>query len=384
MATFMIPVRTFLLRLMLFTIPVVLVTALIFGLAVYNGEAMPLQMVIQLQATSEFPLTYFPRTAERRFQYKVMSINFRQPDIIAVGSSRVLQMRSELFNRDPDKFYNAGNQGLILSEVTGIIHAIHDEAMPKILLLEMDQYWFVHGTESLTNNVVDMSRSEDSLLDILPQTKSFWAEVIKDSIPINQILQRQDALKFIPTLGLFTINGGTGYRPDGTRPSDKLSFDSQLIDEKIERSFETIENGKKMYRQSEVIDTIALQELQGILDYLHSKDVLVIGYMPPFAPTIYQQLMDSGQYEYMLQFEPTLTPLFEQYGFAFFDFTDPAKTGTQDRDTWDGWHPSEKITSLIYLHIAEQMPDVFAEYTDISALRDILSQAEDTFIVFPY
>ncbi len=380
----MLSIKTFFLRLILFTLPVVLITAFIFGLAIYSGEAMPLPMIINIQATSESPITYYPRPSGRRFQYKVMSINQRKPDIVAVGSSRVLQMRAELFNRDPGNFYNAGIGASMMREINGIIRAIDNESMPRIVLFQMDQYWFVPGAQSLSSGVLDMTQSEDSLLDIVPQTKSFWAEVIEDSIPLNQVLRRQDAVEFTPTLSLFTITRGGGYRPDGSIQNEKWQFDPVYIEDRIERVLKIVEDGRSMYIQSRVIDTEALQELQSILEYLHSKDIEVIGYMPPFSPTIYQELMDSGKYEYMPQLEPILTALFEQYGFTFFDFTNPARTGTQDRDTWDGTHPSEKANGLIYLHIAKQMPDLFDDYTDLAVLDDVLSRTENSFMVFPY
>ena len=57
---------------------------------------------------SDDPILYRPRYGNRDLDFKVISANLRQPEVMTVGSSRVLQFRSLFFDKQPHAFYNGG------------------------------------------------------------------------------------------------------------------------------------------------------------------------------------------------------------------------------------------------------------------------------------
>ena len=67
---------------------------------------MPLPAVIQMQAGGE-PVLYRVGYGNRDQDYKLMSVEYRQPEVLMIGSSRVLQFRGQFLNNEPDIFYNA-------------------------------------------------------------------------------------------------------------------------------------------------------------------------------------------------------------------------------------------------------------------------------------
>src|SRR5262249_15069181 len=97
--------RRIFVKLAFFLLPFALILIVAVGLAVYSGEVMPLFRVIDWQ--SHVPsVRYDPLFAENHFAYKLLTAARRQPEVIAIGSSRVYEFRAELLNKNPAAFYN--------------------------------------------------------------------------------------------------------------------------------------------------------------------------------------------------------------------------------------------------------------------------------------
>jgi len=97
--------KPFWLKLCLFALPFVLAFVALTGILIYSGESMPLAMVVAMQQ-GETPVLYRPRYGNRDLTFKLMSVEARHPEVLALGSSRVLQFRSVFFNLDTSVFYN--------------------------------------------------------------------------------------------------------------------------------------------------------------------------------------------------------------------------------------------------------------------------------------
>ena len=129
----------FLLRLALYALPFAIPFVLLSGFLIYTGEAMPLWMVAQMQM-GDAPVLYRPRYGNRDLDFKTLSANLRQPEIMTVGSSRVLQFRSLFFDKQPRAFYNAGAPAWQLEQVRQLLDGL--TFTPRILIVGLDQPWF--------------------------------------------------------------------------------------------------------------------------------------------------------------------------------------------------------------------------------------------------
>ena len=90
---------------------------------IYTGEAMPLEWVARMQM-GDAPVLYRPRYGNRDLDFKTISANLRQPEIMTVGSSRVLQFRSQFFDQQPREFYNAGAPAWTLDQVVELLQRL--------------------------------------------------------------------------------------------------------------------------------------------------------------------------------------------------------------------------------------------------------------------
>src|SRR5438552_8112008 len=110
-------------------------------IAFYGGEFTPLRQIAAAQA-EQTPLLYGRAYRDNLFAYKLIATQFRKPEVLVLGSSRVQQFRSLLFNKNGTAFYNAGRATQSIYETRQFLEALDPSTLPKVLILGLDQPWF--------------------------------------------------------------------------------------------------------------------------------------------------------------------------------------------------------------------------------------------------
>src|SRR5207248_547269 len=113
----------------------------------------------------------------------------------------------------------------------------------------------------------------------------------------------------------------------------------------------------------------ALNELDGILKYAKEHGIFVIGFAPPYAPTIYGEMMADGKHTYIPKEITALQEMFKRYEFGYFDFSDATQLGATEEDMVDSFHASEFINLRMYLRMLTTLPDVLGPYSDLAYLQ---------------
>ncbi len=368
----------FWLKLFLFSLPFAIAFLVFTGILIYSGESMPLSMVVAIQQ-GDVPVLYRPRYGNRDFTYKLLSTEARQPEVLAIGSSRVLQFRSVFFNRDSSVFYNAAAPAWSLQRVDEFMRALSPDALPEVLLLSIDQVWFnpnfvpetwepeVSDFEQIF--LVNRSVIQDTLAGIRP-------------LDYGQLLRRTEPGFGGMALGIRAITDGHGFRNDGSEQYGDFLIAHWLTPEtERNRHLEWMRNGENMYVYGDSVSEEAITLLNSLLQYCQERGILVVGFFPPFAPTLYDEMLANGQHTYMPQASARVSALMAQYSYPFFDFSDGGQFGG-DGDFFDGWHGSERINLQMYITMAQALPNVFGQYSDLAPLQRAVSEAQDTFNLF--
>jgi hypothetical protein len=97
-------------------------------------------------------------------------------------------------------------------------------------------------------------------------------------------------------------------------------------------------------------DTV--KQVEEVLRLCREKDIMVTAFLPPFAPSLYRLMAESGHYDYMTKIYPALLPLFQRYGFELYDFT--GSSVIDDAMSYDGYHPDDRGSHRILLSIKAQ------------------------------
>lgn len=309
----------------------------------------------------------------------------RQPEVLAVGSSRVLQFRAGFFNRNPDVFYNAAAPAWRLPQVSALIYSLPPYLLPDVLILAIDPPWF---NAAYVGDVFPASVSD---------TDNLW---LVDRSIIQDVLKGRDFSRtgFDPSaywtrtepggsggtaLGLRAIRDGHGFRSDGSEQYGDFLIAHWLGQaQQREAHLTMMRDGQDMYVYGDTVSESALAELSALLDYAAAHGVTVIGYLPPYAPTLWAEMVAGGQHTYITTLTPRLQTLFDEKGFALFDFSDGTSIDTGDDEFYDGWHASELGNLRLYLKMLSALPDVLGRYSDATPLYELAANATDTWAVF--
>ncbi len=371
--------RAFLLRLAAYLAPFAVVVTLFTLLMLYLGESLPLALVVDLQRRAQMAdesLLYRPQFGSQDLGFKVLSVNMRAPEVVAVGSSRVLQFRAGMLTEAPAAFYNAGGPAWQLDQVESFMDGL--TTTPTILILGLDYPWFnaAYPDADLTppmNDFVRLFAVNRSVAQALIHGRTY---------DLAAVLRRDDPGSGGRALGLRAIVDGHGFRTDGSEQYGDFLIARHLYQPtERERHMRWMENGEDMYVFGDSVDDAALAQLEGILQTAKARGITVVGVLPPYAPALYAGMQARGNHTYMEVAATRLQGLFGAYGFPFFNYSDGALFGSDD-DFYDGWHGSERVYLRLFIQIAQALPDVFGPYTDLDALRSVDATAVDTWRVF--
>ena len=373
------PLR-FLLKLALYVLPFAIPFLLLCGFMVYTGESMPLRLVAQMQLSDQ-PVLYRPRWGNRDLEFKTLSANLRQPEILAVGSSRVLQFRAQFFNLQPRAFYNTGAPAWTLDQVQELTAGL--TYTPRILILGIDQSWF--------NEAVETEPFEPQVSDfahLFMANRSFMQDLVsgvigRENFDVGRYLARIEPGHGGMALGLRAIRDGHGFRNDGSEQFGDFLI-AHWLDAATERTrqLEFVEFGKWQYAFGDTVSAARMRQLEDFLRWCKERGITVIGFLPSYMPTLHQRITTDGQHNYLDALDPALAALFAQYDYPYFDFSDGAALGAADEDFYDGWHASERINLRMYARIRDALPDLLGVYSDPAYLQAADANAADTFQVF--
>lgn len=371
----------FWIKLLLFLLPFAAVCCAVSVFTLYTGEAMPLSWVVQQQIADE-TILYRPRYGNRDQQFKLLSVNMRRPQILALGSSRILQFRAGFFNRQPDAFYNAAAPAWRLPQMLELLENI--DPAPQVLLLAIDLPWF---NAAYTGDSFPDDRSDfDHLFDAnsgLVRDVLMNVPLDRSGFSLSSYLNRREPGAGGLALGLRAIRDGHGFRGDGSEQyGDFLIAGWLYAPNTREAHLVWMREGREMYAYGSTVSESALAMMERLLSVAQARGVTVIGFLPSYMPSLWDEMNARGNHSYMVDAVRALRVMFERYGYPFFDFSDAATVNTTDDEFFDGWHASELSNLRLYLHMAETLPDILGTYSDIAALREIANTANNTWTVF--
>lgn len=370
--------RRFAVKLTLFLLPFVAPLGGLLALAAYSGEAMPLALVKNHDGTS---VIYSPPTPDVGFALKLWQTIERQPDVVIIGSSRVYQFRAEMLNRQPDAFFNASGSNLMLADVIAYINGVEDAA-PEYLIAGIDQ-------RSFNADYPDWSRIEKHDQHELNGEIAFMAmrsvftRLLQGETDLSTLLSRTEPVYGQHALGVDAIENGRGYRlTDGSLQWGSMILNPEEHARWRAQDYERMTQRHDWFMTGREVNQNAIDQLDVMLRLAQSKGITVIGFAPPFAPSIYEGMATSGEHEYLPRSQAMIGEVFESYDFSYFNYTDPATVGIPEDEFFDGIHTSELGSLRIYAALLQALPDHLGAYSDLPALQQIAHATEDTMRVF--
>jgi hypothetical protein len=367
--------KSFTLRLVIFTLPMVTVLGMLWGALFVSGD---LRSPLRLIATHlQQPKLLYAIPDLAVLDYKSVALPLVAPDVVAMGSSRVLQLRQAMFTNAT--FYNLGIANGNMFYANYYVDQMNERGdYPAVILLGVDLDWFHRidfgGAHYKSGQRIGTWKHTLTFADLLNQTRLLTANLLEGKVTYDDLLSR-DASRFgddYLRIGTQTLLRGDGFRSDGsyyyytvTRSAD---FSEPLYD------LEDVRSGNdSRFNPATQADPRALEQLAQLVAMLKAlPQVTVIAFSPPYAPQLYDQMEASGEYTYFDEVRRTVRG-YEDERFWYFDFSSGDFADLRNVHYIDAFHGSELVYTIILQEMAKQVP-ALANMTDVDWLQAQLDQ----------
>jgi hypothetical protein len=336
--------KLFIKKIILFCFPIGVLILFPFVIAGVAGEFYSVRQVVKIQS-SNIETLYLPAYIDATSAYKREAFRLSDSEIVAIGTSRVMQFRDYHFD-GIGSFYNAG----------GIIHTVSDFEKagdlirlekPLMVIVGVDPHLF-RSEEQIGASEGDHSTTLDFLSSFLVSGwKNLYADILKGKVPLSEI---SEWLKDNDYIGMQARVYKSGFRNDGSMKSRSQFSRTELLQQlKVdsEKSILDINNGGG-FEFTGSLSKQHLQYLDSFLAICASQNVLVIGFIPPYISSIREALLKTDlNANKVSEFSNVMDKMFSKYEYRFFDASNPASFGSSDEYLFDTVHASDVMVDRL-------------------------------------
>lgn len=319
----------------LFLLPVFIIGIFFAALLFASGEAASVKSYVSRTAEDAPRLFELAYTYNNESTYKAHSAYLRTPEVLALGTSRIMQLRQEELPRAD--FYNAGGAVYSLGQMQSFLEYLPQK--PKVVILCLDQFFF-NGWDSYlgTKEPYQPPQYEFDFADA-------FIRILRDfslgKINPVKILSAPDTI-----VGISARSRSSGFLPDGSYQYGTMA---DVPDLTFPAENKAITEGSDRFLYADAPNEEALQEVEEFLSYCQQQQIEVVAFLPPYAPSIYQRMEESGNYLFLETLPPALASLCDAYGAEFYDFT--LVPDSEDAEFIDGYHGGDRV----YARMVKQM-----------------------------
>ena len=341
------------------------------------GEIESFASEAQLAAeTVHGPLT------ESLVNYKVQRMIELKPDVIVVGSSRVLRWRGSLFDGCDGRvtcFYNGGGTMGTMLEADQVVRRVMESYSPKVMILDVAHWNF---DPNFPDNTQELEDIDPSPLAKVRTAASSVREIVGrayDDPRIRAVLLGQVAAP-AGYRGIRAITRGEGFLPDGSyTPGIGLAeTESMSAAQRSADAVQAVVTSGHRFNWFDRADDRDLRQLKDILDLATAHHTQVVALMTPYSDDVAdaidaQPRLRTG----FADVEAKLDAIFRERGIPFVRFRRISDVGCSPEEALDGYHPGE-VCSARMLGAMLAVPAVNAilsPYASASHVRDAIAHS---------
>jgi len=315
---------------------------------------------------------------QNAYAYKMAMVRRDRPEVLALGSSRVMLFRRELFT---SSFVSAGGAANFLNEMHDFIVQMSAFHKPKLLILGLDFWWFNPLYPEPTNYDYHLGTATRLNFDKLTKPFSYMFDRRMPPMEYLRILfsgGKRNAYNGFENYGLRAAVWSNGFRGDGSHLYGEIAFglNPNYFDKKFLDTLAGVDMGTGYFTHGPGMAPERLEELRGILALCRELGIRVIAVMPPLASPVYRAIAARpGDYDHLRALREVLPGLAAEYGAEAYDFTEIEAFGTSDCEFVDGYHGGDVTYARMLAAILAKNPaSALAAHADAGMLREIVER----------
>lgn len=329
------------------------------------GEYMALPAIVERQRSDAELCLYGSVIHRDAFFYKLEGEKVEQPEIISLGSSRVLQFRGFFFRKP---FYNMGYAVDSIRSAEQLMTLLSAGGQPRILLLGVEPWWF-NGA---------YAPAEYDTADHVPDPRVRFTDAIK-LLPL--FLQRKiTPAQFVDivfpsgttscAIGLRAVQARSGFGPDGSYYyTNFVTGTTANEDEGFANTRQRIALGRNLFVYGTTVDPTHWSAFVRWIRDLEGQGITVISFIPPLAPSMYQEMEKRHeQYAYI----DDLLAKAKEENISLIDWRDARVIGSSDCECIDGFHGGSVTYARLLLALTERYP-LLLPYVDVPVVERFIA-----------
>lgn len=335
----------------------------------YQSGDAGVERAVSRQARGEFVL-FGSGLSQDFIDYKLQLYKAIKPEIIVMGSSRVMQFRGAWFTK---RFVNMGGVAGNLAVLRSTLDAALAISRPRVVIIGIDFWWFLPQWE------------QDPLLRVLPTTGSYNYSLASLKKPLEWFLEGKVSFRELgaPVLGIF----GKGFRADrfgimaqqtndGFGPDGSWYYTAEItgqkpaLDYRFQDTLLNVERGIRAFYHAHADqhgpDETHIDAFADIWYHLKSRGIQTYAFIPPLAGPILKA-MSPDDYPHLYK----LREILAQRGIDVLDYANPRSLGADDCEFVDGFHGGEVVYARILRQMADHWPALLG-YVNMERLDRVI------------
>lgn len=295
---------------------------------------------------------------ERIFRKKIIENLNVSPIWVAIGSSRIMQLRQDMILPKDIMFQNYSVSGASLEDYMALIqiHKNHFKEYPQNIIIGVDPWIFnkYHGQKRYKS----IQESYDDFLKTLGEKELKKTQHYDNFLKIFSYEYLVENIKFL--INNFA-NGMKGYYiVDSLDVDDSLRLaDGSLYysSDKRNPNFLKVQQKAVAYASGQVyslekFETISNQKIfEKFINHLKKHDVNVIFYLPPYNPYAYDLIIKSQKYKHIKTVEKYLRTFSNEYKIKVIGSYNPYTVEAKNNDFFDGMHALDHLYYKLFKEI---------------------------------
>ncbi len=369
-------------RLVWFIFPYVLISVFTVLVFYKSGEIFWFKKTITAQSIERRNFIYGAAYSNLPNNFRLVAMEISSPKIIALGSSRVLQFRSAFF-KDSISFYTTGGVFKRLEQLRVFLESLPEESLPQSIILGLDQWWFNAQYDSMIKIKNDLIYNKYSWIDNwngIEYWQKFYSDLWHGKIELKKIWANN--YSDVEYFGISARMSGFGYRKDGSRAYGNIISEGTTIKSRIASAIDSAKSNSGIFQWTNSIDKNSLNELRILLRFCKKHKIAITGFLPPIDVLVWSELKKQpAHFPHFFNLYNQLFPIFRDYGFHVYDFSNPENYGSNTFEMVDAVHGSEKSFLKLYLELLRS--DTYLnQYSDSTFLKTELNKTKGNFDVF--
>jgi len=279
---------------------------------------------------------------EAIFMESLINAQLTSPEIVVIGSSRIMQVRSP----DQRKLLNLGVSGSTLRDAIGMAYLVDKKLKPSVILVAADPWLFssqvIYGKYKTLENAYfrNLGRPQaDSSADSKSSGIKYSIQRFYDYTTFSMQIPRND----LPEIK-------SKKRSDGSHVYDSVYISKSQID--IEAGFDDILKGKVLGNRSGNTHFMKLKSAEDefvkfIKEQRQKRKVVLV--LSPYHPKLYERIIK--ELPVFIEIEKNFKKVAEENSIQIIGSYDPRAVGCIEDEFYNGTHPKDLCMKKIIANI---------------------------------